>query len=427
MGYIEKINNLLTKNVIFLLTTIEEAGYEARIVGGAVRNFLLDAEISDIDIATTAVPEEIIAVFRARGITVLPTGILYGTVTVILDKVSYEITTLRKDVQTFGRKAKVAFTDSFEIDSNRRDFTMNAIYMDKAGQIYDYHDGLSDISARKVRFIGDPRTRICEDYLRILRYFRFVAYYGDFQCDDNYLQVIYDSKEMVKKLSFERILNEMLKIAALNDAFKITVPMKPILDVLFGLPSDFLEKNPLKMVRDFGMSVTANEKFCLLLKFSNMSTSELLKKYIFPKSIKRLLRVCDNSSLEHARQRLKSIHSNCRAFFANWLMIYAYTSAALSAEEAIAFRDDLFAFCKAGYADFPLRATDLADLNLPHFALEKIMKKTKQEWLSTNEPLSWQDCRKRAEKIAESISKKTNPVQTDLGDYHLLQDGECEL
>lgn len=204
-----------TARVLALLNGDSE---EARIVGGAVRNALLDIPISDIDIATTALPEEVVRRARAAGIKNVPTGIEHGTVTLIVDGQPFEVTTLREDVETFGRKAKVAFGRDWKADAQRRDFTINALSVDAEGLVHDHVGGLADIAARRVRFIGDPDRRIAEDYLRILRFFRFHAAYGVGELDRaGYLACI-RGRVGLATLSAERVRMEMLKLLVADGA-----------------------------------------------------------------------------------------------------------------------------------------------------------------------------------------------------------------
>src|SRR5690606_38866740 len=156
------------QQVLHLLT---DAGHLAFLVGGCVRNALLGKSVADIDIATDAVPDRVTDVARAAGLKVVPTGVEHGTVTVVVQGVPHEVTTFRRDVETFGRHATVAFSTCVEEDAARRDFTMNALYADAAGRIVDPIGGLPDLMARRVRFVGDADARIREDYLRILRFF----------------------------------------------------------------------------------------------------------------------------------------------------------------------------------------------------------------------------------------------------------------
>ncbi|HXD13660.1 MAG TPA: CCA tRNA nucleotidyltransferase, partial [Xanthobacteraceae bacterium] len=158
-----------------LLALLDRDGEEARVVGGAVRNALMELPVGEIDVATTALPQEVERRVQAAGFKAKPTGIEHGTVTVIIDGRPFEVTTLRQDVETFGRKAKVVFGRDWKADAERRDFTINALSVSADGKIYDYVGGLADIAAHRVRFIGDPGQRIAEDYLRILRFFRFHA------------------------------------------------------------------------------------------------------------------------------------------------------------------------------------------------------------------------------------------------------------
>src|SRR6201994_2467623 len=161
-----------------VLALLNGNGEEARVVGGAVRNALLNIPTGDIDIATTALPDEVVRRAKAAGIKSVPTGIEHGTVTLVIDAQPFEVTTLREDTETFGRKAKVAFGRDWVRDAERRDFTINGLSVDANGVVHDHVGGLADILAKRVRFIGDPTQRIAEDYLRILRFFRMHAAYG---------------------------------------------------------------------------------------------------------------------------------------------------------------------------------------------------------------------------------------------------------
>ena len=156
---------------------------EARFVGGAVRNALLGVPVVDIDIAVPIRPEDAMARLKAKGIRTIETGLDHGTVTAIAGSHAFEITSLRRDVETDGRHAKVAFTDDWALDAGRRDFTINALYASPDGEIFDYATGVEDLAAGKVRFVGDARIRIAEDYLRVLRLFRFQAWYGRGEID----------------------------------------------------------------------------------------------------------------------------------------------------------------------------------------------------------------------------------------------------
>lgn len=193
---------------------VAAAGGEARVAGGAVRNALLGEPIGDIDIATTLAPQDVMAAFKAAGISVHPTGIEHGTVTVVVDHTPYEITTLRHDVETDGRRAVVAFTDDWKADALRRDFTINSLYCDASGKIHDHVGGCADILRKRIMFVGAPAARIKEDNLRILRFFRFLASYEKMSADRASLAACVRLRKGLLGLSAERIAREMFKLLA---------------------------------------------------------------------------------------------------------------------------------------------------------------------------------------------------------------------
>ena len=201
-----------------VLKLLNGGGEEARVVGGAVRNALLDIPIGDVDVATTALPEEVVRRAKEAGIKSVPTGIEHGTVTLVIDGQPFEVTTLREDTETFGRKARVSFGRDWVGDARRRDFTMNALSVGADGVVHDYVGGLDDIVIRRVRFIGDARARIEEDYLRILRFFRIHAAFGAGEVDrEGYLACIAE-RDGLATLSAERIRTEMLKLLVADGA-----------------------------------------------------------------------------------------------------------------------------------------------------------------------------------------------------------------
>jgi poly(A) polymerase len=188
------------------------SGGQARIAGGAVRNGLLQMPVHEVDVATTHPPERVMELAKQAGFSVHPTGLAHGTVTVARAGVAYEVTTLRHDVETDGRRAKVAFTQDWEADARRRDFTMNALYADAAGEVFDTVQGIADLRAGLVRFVGEPEARIGEDYLRILRFFRFFAQFGQGAPDVAGLAACGVCKVGLLQLSPERVRQEMLKL-----------------------------------------------------------------------------------------------------------------------------------------------------------------------------------------------------------------------
>ena len=204
--------SLLRAPAARLLAALDRDGEEARIVGGAVRNALLGLAVNEIDIATTAIPDEVLRRVDTAGWKAVPTGIEHGTVTVLIDGAPFEVTTLRRDVETYGRKAKVLFGRDWVADAERRDFTINALSLSQDGKVHDYVGGLADLVLRRVRFIGDPAQRIAEDYLRILRFFRFHAWYGAGEPDADGLNACIRARAGIESLSRERVRTELVKL-----------------------------------------------------------------------------------------------------------------------------------------------------------------------------------------------------------------------
>jgi poly(A) polymerase len=213
-------------------------GGAARFVGGAVRNALLGEPVGDVDIATPLTPDEVMARLSRAGLGTVPTGIAHGTVTAVADGKPFEVTTLRRDVETDGRRAVIAFTQDWREDAMRRDFTINALYAGEDGTIYDYFGGQDDLAARRVRFVGDAVTRIREDYLRILRLFRFHAWYAKGGIDAQALAASAAEKAGLKRLSGERIQKELLRLLEAKDPVPVLRVMQDAEILAEILPGD---------------------------------------------------------------------------------------------------------------------------------------------------------------------------------------------
>ena len=216
---------LKEKPLADLLAVLDRDGEEARVVGGAVRNALLGLPHGDIDIATTAPPAEVTRRAQAAGFKAVPTGVDHGTVTVVIEGRPFEVTTLREDVETFGRHATVKFGRDWKRDAQRRDFTMNGLSLSPDGEVHDDVGGVADLKARRVRFIGDAATRIAEDYLRILRFFRFHAYYGEGHPDAEGLHAVIAARAGLEQLSRERVRMELMKLLLAPHAVPVLAVM----------------------------------------------------------------------------------------------------------------------------------------------------------------------------------------------------------
>lgn len=212
------MQEILTSNVLFLIDLLDG---KARVVGGAVRDALNGERVHDIDLATELLPDVVVDRLTVANVRIMTAGIGHGTVMAIIDKTPYEITTLRQDTQTDGRHAQVVFTSSYEQDANRRDFTVNALYMDKNGQIYDYVGGQKDLKDRLVRFIGCPADRVQEDFLRILRYFRFWGKLGAGVIHQESLEACSQYAKGLQEISHERKREELFRILMMDNCDQV--------------------------------------------------------------------------------------------------------------------------------------------------------------------------------------------------------------
>jgi poly(A) polymerase len=247
-----------------LLALLDANGEETRVVGGAVRNALLGEPVADTDLATTALPQEVIRRLEGAGFKAVPTGIEHGTVTAVIESRPFEVTTLREDVETYGRHAKVAFGRDWKRDAERRDFTMNALFASRDGTVHDFVGGLDDLAARRVRFIGDPAARIAEDYLRILRFFRFHAAYGNGGPPDPAgLNACIVARAGLDTLSRERVRMEMLKLIVARHAVPALAVMTEtgLLEaVLAGVPLMASLSNVIKLEAALSLAPDATRR-----------------------------------------------------------------------------------------------------------------------------------------------------------------------
>lgn len=262
-----------------LLMHLDGAGIDARFVGGCVRDAILGREASDVDLASATPPEDVMHSLRKLDVKVLPTGIEHGTVTIIIGDKQFELTTLRRDVSCDGRHAVVAYTNEWPEDAARRDFTINALYADKDGGVYDYHDGLKDLRTRQLRFIGDAEKRIKEDALRILRLFRFQAQLG-FDVEVELYELCKKKVKLLKPISAERISSETMKLLK---APKPTQAWEALFD--YGIASklyDGLLGRNISVVLEAerqlcGKPFSANERLILLAWLAEEHDAEELK------------------------------------------------------------------------------------------------------------------------------------------------------
>jgi tRNA nucleotidyltransferase/poly(A) polymerase len=337
----DQIAFLRQKPLSTVLSVLNGDGEETRVVGGAVRNLLLGLSLSEIDLASTAEPKSVIARVTAAGFKAVPTGIEHGTITVVAEGKPFEVTTLREDVETDGRHAVVRFGRDWKRDAERRDFTINAMSLDSGGTVYDYCGGLQDIAERRVRFIGNPDQRITEDYLRVLRFFRFFAAYGEGEPDrDGYLACA-RARDRLSLLSRERIRAEILKTlaarraaeamtamadAGIYDRVFANAPELPALSRLVLIEAS-LEIEPDALRRLAAVAVRVAEDAVYLRERVRLSNGEYKR---IASMADRWWRLSPSSGEEYAREMLYRI--GAEEYCDRALLSFAHADASLADE-----------------------------------------------------------------------------------------------
>ncbi|WP_265015551.1 CCA tRNA nucleotidyltransferase [Wolbachia endosymbiont (group A) of Anoplius nigerrimus] len=367
------------REISLIIDAIEEFGGEARLVGGCVRDSILQRDVHDIDLATNLLPNQTIKALKLRNIKTIPTGLKHGTITVVLNQRSFEITTLRHDVKCDGRHAKVEFTNNWQADASRRDFTFNALYADKHGHIYDYFGGIEDLKARRLNFIGNAEDRIKEDYLRILRAFRFHAKICVGDLSDEILSVCKKHSHMIQNLSGERIRDEILKLLECNDPFPTLKSMQE---------SDVLQKIIPKEVKceilssPLLLGTDALVKLALLLrttkKNDRLSLGEYISKFLrlSNKQKKKLLFLLSNdikTELSEKEQK-KYISLFGRELYCDLVKICGVESGE-NVDKYISFANTF------NIPKFPLSGNDLINIgHQPGKSLGKNLELLRQHW-----------------------------------------------
>ncbi len=353
---------------------LEDAGFQALLVGGCVRNALLGAPVSDIDISTNAHPERVRKIAKSAGLKSIPTGIEHGTITVVADGIPHEITTFRKDVETDGRRAVVAFSDRVEDDAHRRDFTMNAIYAHRDGTVVDPLGGMTDLQDRKFRFIDNADQRIREDYLRILRYFRFHAWYGDPNAgmDAEALAAIAANTEGLGSLSAERITSELMKLLSAQDPAPSVAAMRQcgvLSEVLVGA-----DDRALAPLVHFEGAIGAN--IDPIARLAALGGPEIAKN----------LRLSKKQSAKHAllREAVSSTDAIAVIAFKQDEQIAILSGLLRSSLLEMPIQPDLTAQARRGTkAVFPIHSSDLSD-QFQGRELGVALRKLEAEWIASD-------------------------------------------
>ena len=377
-----------------LLSLLNESGSETRIAGGAVRNALLEQPISDVDLATTLVPRDVMLRCKEAGMKTVPTGVAHGTITVISGEQSFEVTTLRKDVETDGRHAVVNYGTDWKEDAQRRDLTMNALYLDQDGTIFDPLGGIEDIYNQNVRFIGNPEHRIEEDYLRILRFFRFFAWYGKFRPDSEGLKACARLKQGIQKLSSERVWQELIKIFSAPDPSRSVLWMRQT-----GVLSTVLPESEKWGIDALPFLIEADEEF-------NREPDGLLRLMsVLPPDAERMSQLADRLKLPNkVRNRLVGWANTTQPFstlsqkeFGQWLYWQDFKAVSDRVSLAAAKKDKIgkkyvrqLKWLKRWIKpSFPVKGQDLLDAGLmpgPEVAVN--LRQMEHTWVESDYKLS---------------------------------------
>ncbi|WP_269580579.1 CCA tRNA nucleotidyltransferase [Roseibium sp. Sym1] len=380
---------LRTDGIQAVFAAIEQEGDQARVVGGAVRNTLLGHPVPDVDIATTAPPETVMQRARAAGLKPVGTGLDHGTVTVLSGGFPYEVTTLREDVETFGRQARVVFGRDWTRDAERRDFTLNALYVDRFGHLHDPLGGLEDCLARRVRFIGAPDRRIQEDYLRILRFFRIYAAYGQGDMDAEGLGACLRQRDGLRHLSAERIGHEMRRLLRAPLAGPALRMMNDcgLWEIATGGLARIEDYSALRGLEPFALEVTDPElglvvlggfvredleRICDRFRLSNAERSRMRTAWAALKRLRQAKDLPDAPALVYEFGRQGAIDG----LLAFWAGLRGQRRAEDGPQEALLSR-----LRQVPVPEFPLKGADLiATGHKPGPALGDLLKQLEAKW-----------------------------------------------
>lgn len=388
-----------------VLDALSRDGAETRAVGGAVRNSLLGLPVTEIDLATTAVPEKVMALAEQAGLKAVPTGIDHGTITIIAGGVPFEVTTLRCDVETFGRHASVAFTTSWEEDARRRDFTLNALYADREGTVFDPLGGLDDLVAGRVRFIGDAEERIREDYLRILRFFRVHAYYGKGELDDEGLHASVKLRAGLERLSAERVgaeLKRLLIAPGAGSAVGALYDYGLLTGLLGGVPLLQRFEKLTAIEAALGLAPSAALRLAALAVFIEEDVARLAERLRLSNAEQAVLGIAATLGPDaHVPQEIEAkeflYRLGAEAYRAHVLLAWAASGAP---------PDD--SNWRAAYAlperwqapSFPLRGADLTALGLKGPDIGETLRRLERDWIAADFSLGREELLAKARGLA---------------------------
>ncbi len=389
---------LANKSVFSCFEAIKSFGGSSRLVGGCVRDSLLgeiEIESCDIDIATDLEPKKVSQALNNSGIKTIPTGIKHGTITALPFSRPIEITTLRKDLKCDGRHAQVQFSQEWKEDASRRDFTFNAIYSDLSANLQDYFDGVNDLKLKRLRFVGDPIKRIQEDYLRILRAFRFQNKICKEPLDQEIKHAILKNADKLQSISSERIQSEMMKLLKTKNPFPSLEDMIEcgVFKVVFG--------QTLKIPKSLAKITTSPEaKIALILRFNNKKqlSTEICKKWKLSKQQSQSLQLCTNYDVQdlHNTNQTSIIHHYGEDRYTKILQI-ATLEEHISLEE---YNNKLKNLESHKHIKFPISGNDLMKIGyIPGKGIGHILEKLKNIWYTSN-------CTMQKQELLKTLNNK---------------------
>lgn len=393
--YLDIKKLIKNKRILRLFLVVARHGGILRFVGGAVRDALMGIEGADLDLATDLSPDELVEACNEEGLNTVAIGIKYGTVGVIIDDTLLEVTSLRKDIKTDGRHVEVEFTDNWEADASRRDLTINAVYADEKGNVFDYYNGIEDLEKGVVRFIGSADKRIKEDYLRILRFFRFYSMFGKGNPDKKALKACVENREGLKKLPMERIREELFKLLLTSKAVETIKIMLENNVLSYVMPDckyadnlDFLKKIfngrilPSKALLYFFILYQPDESLAdnlaTRLRFSKKEKQKFVKWATIETSVNELT---NPLSLQHLA------YEHGKDFCLEKLLLVA----AKNKEEIPDFWDLYAKIEEVEIPEFPIRGKDLLDNGVKPEQIGKMLQYYENLWEESDFSLSKDD------------------------------------
>ncbi len=411
-NYLDINKIVFDKKIFKLFYAVQSHGGVLRFVGGAVRDALAGIKNFDLDLATDLSPEELVEACEENALKTVPIGIKFGTVGVVINNKTLEVTSLRKDIKTDGRHAVVEFTSDWNTDASRRDLTINAIYADENGTVFDYYNGIDDLEKGIVRFIGNAGQRIKEDYLRILRFFRFYSIFGKTDIDSKALKACIENKDGLRSLSLERIRDELQKIIMTDNAAK-TLKIMFDNDILsYFLPEIKNFQNLqflINLVKKYNIPTNFYRRFFILYNPDVSLAQNLSSRLKFSKKNRDLFIDWATYSdvtlpdFENVNSLRKLLYLHGREFCFNKFLILV----SLNLKESSHFQDILRQIDNLDIPIFPLKGKDIIDAGiLNHHHISDVLQQLENFWIENNFSLSFNDLFAQAQNLVSQLNNQ---------------------